>query len=63
MEDGRRGVCKKVTDCPEKVKEIIEGKRNHLSNDHCSFENRNEIVCCPLTDNLIEKRIADKGKL
>ncbi|XP_051160162.1 clotting factor G beta subunit-like isoform X2 [Leptopilina boulardi] len=48
LEGGIRGVCKNILNCMEKIKETREGKRNHLSSDHCSFKNRDEIVCCPI---------------
>ncbi|XP_043469136.1 serine protease snake-like isoform X2 [Leptopilina heterotoma] len=62
LEDGRRGVCKDLKDCPEKLSETVKGRRNHLSNDHCSFNNQNEIVCCPVIHhNEIKPRIADRA--
>lgn len=62
LDGGRRGVCKNLKDCPLKLSETVEGRRNHLSNDHCSFDNRNEIVCCPeIIHNEIKQRIAERA--
>lgn len=33
LDGGRRGVCKNLKDCPLKLSETVEGRRNHLSND------------------------------
>ncbi|XP_046429971.1 serine protease persephone-like isoform X2 [Neodiprion fabricii] len=39
-----RGVCKKLPDCPTKMRELHRGKYNDA--DRCGFEEFTEIVCC-----------------
>lgn len=53
LENGKTGVCKKIHDCPSRLKEVIAGKRNSESSGRCSFQGDIEIVCCHL--NITEK--------
>ncbi|XP_011142690.1 serine protease snake-like [Harpegnathos saltator] len=46
LEDGNTGVCKKIHDCPARLREVLEGKRSSDSTGRCGFKNRIEIVCC-----------------
>ncbi|CAL1676499.1 unnamed protein product [Lasius platythorax] len=46
LENGKTGVCKKIHDCPSKLQEVMEGKRNSDSNERCGFQDFTEIVCC-----------------
>lgn len=56
------GVCKKIHECPTKLREVIEGKRSSDSVGRCGFKNFVEIVCCQ--SNITEKiglRPAESG--
>lgn len=53
LENGTTGVCKKIYECPPRLREVIEGKRNSDSMGRCGFEDFTEIVCCQL--NITEK--------
>lgn len=64
MENEQKGICKNITECPQKLEETYEGKRNHGSRDHCNFVKELEVVCCPLNiGGKLHFRIADTGKL
>ncbi|XP_076280507.1 serine protease persephone [Lasioglossum baleicum] len=55
LEDGGPGVCKKLPDCPQKLKEVIEGRRNWHATGRCGFVGFIEIVCCPSKANFTDK--------
>ncbi|XP_076658246.1 venom protease-like isoform X3 [Halictus rubicundus] len=55
LEDGSLGVCKKLPDCPERVKEVKEGKRTADSPGKCGFDDFIEIVCCHGKPDIVEK--------
>ncbi|XP_044001285.1 serine protease persephone-like isoform X2 [Aphidius gifuensis] len=40
-------MCKKVLECPKKLEEVRQGKRDAVSS-RCGFDGVIEIVCCPL---------------
>ncbi|XP_076658240.1 serine protease persephone-like isoform X2 [Halictus rubicundus] len=71
LEDGGPGVCKKITDCPEKMKEVREGIRSWDSVERCGFDGFIEIVCCHrkpvfnenLTERPAERACGDLGKV
>lgn len=46
LENGKTGVCKKIHECPSKIREVIEGKRSSDSMERCGFQDFTEIVCC-----------------
>ncbi|XP_070158219.1 venom protease isoform X1 [Polyergus mexicanus] len=46
LENGKAGVCKKIYECPSKLRDAIEGKRSSDSIGRCGFEDFTEIVCC-----------------
>lgn len=46
LENGKTGMCKKIQECPSKLREVIEGKRNSDSMGRCGFQDFTEIVCC-----------------
>jgi len=46
LEDGGTGKCKKIQDCPARLREVMEGRRNSDSGGRCGFQNFTEIVCC-----------------
>ena len=64
LENEEEGICKNITECPQKLKETLEGKRNHRSRDHCNFVKEMEVVCCPVNQigGIFLSRIADAGK-
>lgn len=45
-EDGEKGVCRKIYECPSRLQEVKEGKRNSDSKGRCGFQDFTEIVCC-----------------
>ncbi|XP_014471080.1 PREDICTED: dynein beta chain, ciliary-like [Dinoponera quadriceps] len=47
LENGDKGICKKIPDCPSRLREVLEGKRSSDSAGRCGFVDRIEIVCCP----------------
>ena len=50
MEDKSDGVCKKLSDCSYRIKEVMSGKRNGATTTgRCGFVKNEEIVCCPGT--------------
>ncbi|XP_012220104.1 venom protease-like isoform X2 [Linepithema humile] len=53
LEDGTTGVCKKIHECPSRLREVLEGKRSSDSMGRCGFKDFTEIVCCQL--NITEK--------
>ncbi|XP_015436832.1 PREDICTED: venom protease-like [Dufourea novaeangliae] len=53
MENGNEGVCKKLPECPPRLKEVKNHTRDWGSTGRCGFDNFVEIVCCPL--NVSEK--------
>ncbi|XP_076658243.1 serine protease persephone [Halictus rubicundus] len=55
LEDGGPGVCRKLTDCPEKMKEVREGNRTWDSVERCGFDGFMEIVCCHGKPNITDK--------
>ncbi|XP_076658242.1 serine protease persephone-like [Halictus rubicundus] len=63
LEDGGPGVCRKITDCPEKIKEVREGIRTWDSVGRCGFYGFMEIVCCRKPDiaNKLTKRPAESA--
>lgn len=62
LEDGSPGVCRKLTDCPEKIKEVREGNRTWDSLGRCGFDHYDEIVCCHGITNKMTERPAENGK-
>lgn len=65
MEDGKAGVCRKIYDCPARLQEVKEGKRNSDSEGRCGFEDFTEIVCCQfnISDKIAGLRPADIGMM
>ncbi|XP_031837509.1 venom protease isoform X2 [Nomia melanderi] len=55
VENGTTGVCKKLHDCPSRLKEVQEGRRSWDSTGRCGFDGFIEIVCCPVPSNFTEK--------
>ncbi|CAK9800280.1 Serine protease snake [Anthophora plagiata] len=53
LENGNTGTCRKLPDCPPRMKEVLEGKRHATSAGRCGFDEFEEIVCCPV--NITEK--------
>lgn len=47
LEDGKTGICKKLTDCPMRIREVQRGIRDSTSTGRCGFSDFTEIVCCP----------------
>ncbi|KAG5336657.1 SNAK protease, partial [Acromyrmex charruanus] len=45
-EDGEKGVCRKIYECPARLQEVKEGRRNSDSKGRCGFQDFIEIVCC-----------------
>ncbi|XP_076621961.1 serine protease snk [Colletes latitarsis] len=48
LEDGKQGTCRKLPECPPRVLEAHEGRRDSESSGRCGFEGLIEIVCCPV---------------
>lgn len=48
LEDGKTGICKKLTDCPMRIREVQRGIRHSASTGRCGFSDFTEIVCCPI---------------
>ncbi|XP_031365909.1 serine protease snake-like isoform X2 [Apis dorsata] len=48
LEDGKTGICKKLTDCPMRIREVQRGIRHSASTGRCGFSSFIEIVCCPI---------------
>ncbi|XP_033209159.1 serine protease persephone-like isoform X2 [Belonocnema kinseyi] len=61
LDKGQKGVCKNITQCPEKLKETKQGLRGPNPNDRCGFSGSMEVVCCPLQhiDGKVGLRSAD----
>ncbi|XP_054005859.1 serine protease snake-like [Hylaeus anthracinus] len=60
LENGEQGVCRKLPDCPSRMKEVHEGRRNSESSGRCGFQDFVEIVCCPIDfDDKIGRRAAE----
>lgn len=55
LEDGKIGICKKLTDCPIRIQEVQQGLRHSASRGRCGFSNFIEIVCCPIMN--FEKKV------
>ncbi|XP_078048043.1 venom protease [Augochlora pura] len=55
LENGGPGVCQKLQNCPERIKEVEEGKRDWDAAGRCGFVGFMEIVCCPGTTTIIDK--------
>ncbi|XP_076178622.1 venom protease isoform X2 [Ptiloglossa arizonensis] len=53
LENGNKGICKKLPDCLPRMQEVQEGRRDSESSGRCGFQNFIEIVCCPV--NITEK--------
>ncbi|XP_043266597.1 serine protease snake-like [Venturia canescens] len=43
---GIPGVCKRLLECPPRLKEALEGKRGPEALGRCCFDGSTEIVCC-----------------
>ncbi|KAK1127228.1 hypothetical protein K0M31_003771 [Melipona bicolor] len=57
------GICKKLTECAPRLKEVQEGKRQLDSSGRCGFSGFDEIVCCPINaiTEKISPRLADSA--
>lgn len=52
LKNGKSGVCRLITDCPEAIAGIKKG----VFPEHCGFEGTQVIACCPTTTSSIERK-------
>lgn len=52
MEDGQKGECVRISECPMRVQQVRIGLRSGNSPGRCSFDGFVEIVCCPKKENV-----------